>query len=147
MPNSHWSSRRCARRGTRRAQRVVRAVALRDRRRGARARRALVEGHDDVGAELAPGSPSTAPGRARCGAAVDVALEARPFLVETPQGGQAEDLVAAAVGQERPVPAHEAVQAAEGGHEVVARAQHEVVGVGEEDRRPDLPQIRGAARP
>ena len=42
-----------------------------------------------------------------------MALEAHPLLAHLPQVGEAHHLIAAAVGQDRPVPAHEGVQAAE----------------------------------
>ena len=45
---------------------------------------------------------------------------------------EAEDLVAAAVGEHRAVPAHELVQAAKLGHQLGAGAQVEVVGVAED---------------
>ena len=43
--------------------------------------------------------------------------------------GQAEDLKAAAVGEDRPVPAHERVQAAERRDSLLARPQREVIRV------------------
>ena len=46
--------------------------------------------------------------------------------------GEAVDLEAAAVGEDRAVPAHEAVQAAHLGDEVVAGPQGEVIGVAED---------------
>ena len=67
-----------------------------------------------------------------------MALEAHALLGELPQRGQAEDLEAAAVGEEGPAPAREPVEAAELAHERVARAQHQVVGVGEDDLRAHL---------
>ncbi len=56
---------------------------------------------------------------------------------------QREDLVAARVGEDRPVPAHEAVQAAELGDHVLARAEVQVVRVAEEDRSADRAQLVG----
>ena len=50
-------------------------------------------------------------------------------------GGQAVDLEAAAVGEDRAVPAHEAVQAAQLGDQVVAGPQGEMIGVAEDDLR------------
>ena len=47
--------------------------------------------------------------------------------------GEAVDLEAAAVGEDRPVPVHEAMQAAQLGDEVVAGPQGEVIGVAEDD--------------
>ena len=56
---------------------------------------------------------------------------------------QREDLVAAGVGEDRPVPAHERVQAAELGDHVLAGTEMEVVRVAEQDRRSE----HRAARP
>ncbi len=50
-----------------------------------------------------------------------------------------EDLEAARVGEDRAVPAHEPVQAAELLDELVARPEAQVVRVGEDDRRAELP--------
>ena len=47
--------------------------------------------------------------------------------------GQAEDLKSAAVGQDRPRPPHELVQAAESGDRLFAGAQSQMVGVGQHD--------------
>ena len=44
---------------------------------------------------------------------------------------QAEDLKAAAIGEDRAVPAHEGVQTAQLGHDLFARPQREVIGVGQ----------------
>ena len=70
-----------------------------------------------------------------------MALEAHALFAEVPEAGQAEDLIAAAVGEERPAPAREPVQAAELGHELGPRAQHEVVGVGEDDLGPERLEV------
>ena len=106
-PARSWASR------LRRAQRVVRAVAASITSRGRVARRALVEGHRDVGAQVLL-DLHRALGREQVLAAVDVAPEAHALLVELAQRGEREDLVAAAVGEERPVPAGEAVEARRG---------------------------------
>jgi hypothetical protein len=65
--------------------------------------------------------------------AVEVALEADPFLRDLGEVGQAHHLVAAAVGQDRPLPAHEAVQPAEPRHPLGAGAEHQVIGVAKDD--------------
>src|SRR5207249_11430217 len=54
---------------------------------------------------------------------------------------QAEYLPAAAVGQHRPIPGHEAVQAAEMGDDVLSRPQVQVVRVGKDHLRTDLAQL------
>ena len=50
--------------------------------------------------------------------------------------GQGHDLVAAGVGEDRPIPADEAVQPAEAPDDVAAGTEHEVVGVREHDLGP-----------
>ncbi len=62
--------------------------------------------------------------------AVDLVAEAHAAVADL-GAGQREHLEAAAVGQDRAVPAHEAVQAAELLDEALARPQRQVVGVGE----------------
>ena len=54
-----------------------------------------------------------------------------------------EDLVAAGVGEDRAVPAHECMQAAELGDEILAWTQVQVVRVAEEDRRAERAQLPG----
>ena len=49
--------------------------------------------------------------------------------------GEAEELEAAAVGEDRAVPAHEAVQAAERRDDLFARPQGQVIGVGQHHLR------------
>ena len=71
-------------------------------------------------------------------AAVDVRAELDARIRDLAQRREAEDLIAAAVGEDRPVPAHEAVQAAELADELRARPQGQVVGVGEDDLCADL---------
>jgi hypothetical protein len=75
-------------------------------------------------------------------ALVDVAAEGRTGLADGPLGRQREDLVAARVGQDRPAPAHEAVDAAHPAKQLDAGAEHEVVRVGEDDLDADPGQIR-----
>jgi D-alanine-D-alanine ligase-like ATP-grasp enzyme len=58
-----------------------------------------------------------------------------------PAGGEREDLVAAAVGEKRAVPAGEAVQSPEPRDELGAGAQQQVVGVREQDPGADLAQV------
>ena len=61
--------------------------------------------------------------------------------------GEAEDLEAAAVGEDGAVPVHEAVQAAQLGDELVAGPQGEVVGVAEDDLRADGASVGPASGP
>ena len=66
-----------------------------------------------------------------------VVVDARDRVAER------EDLVAAGVGEDRAVPAHEGVQAAELGDQVLARAQVQVVRVAEQHRRAERAQLVG----
>ena len=56
--------------------------------------------------------------------------------VTSMQMGQAEQLEAAAIGQDRSVPTHEAVQSAQGGDDFFARPQREMVGIAQDHFRP-----------
>jgi hypothetical protein len=67
------------------------------------------------------------------GGAVDVGLEGHPGLVDLAQGGERHDLKAAGIGEDRIRPVHELVQAAESRDALGARAQHEVIGVAQDD--------------
>ena len=75
-------------------------------------RRALVEAHDAVGPERFLDADRRF-GRQRERASIDVRAEDDLLVVNLCQLGQAEDLKAAAVGQDRSVPAHKPVQAAQ----------------------------------
>ena len=59
--------------------------------------------------------------------------EVRALLVDRAPRGEAEHLIAAAVGQDRPRPADEAVQAAAPRDEIVAGPQIQVIGVAQQD--------------
>ena len=73
--------------------------------------------------------------------AVHVAIEAHALLLYFSQLGQGKNLKAAAVREDRPVPGHEAVQTAEAFYEPVARADVEVIGVGQLDLAAYILQI------
>ena len=105
------------------------------RRRPARRRRhdRLVEGDRDVRAERLLDRDRVLRGEA-VGRAIDVAAERHAVLVDDPQIAERHDLVSARVGQDRPVPGHEAVQPAKPLDALVAGAQVQVVRVGEDDR-------------
>src|ERR1035437_1231166 len=70
-----------------------------------------------------------------------MALECDPLVVDLAQLTQGDDLKAARVREDRPIPGHELVQPAERGYPFVARPQVEVVRVREDDRRADSPNI------
>ena len=103
-----------------------------DFRRLSRQLEAFVELHLDVGAELALNLDRPL-GREHVARAVEVRLELGSLLGDAADLGEAHDLEPARVGEDRPVPAHEPVQPAEAGDALRARAQHQVIGVGEND--------------
>ena len=114
-----------------------RGLGLRLRHRVARA---LVEHHGDIGPE-----PGLDVRGALRGQPLPAAVEMRPkpdaVLVDVPAVAEAEHLVAPAVGQDRPVPADEAVQAAGPRHEPGAGTQMQVIGVGEDELRPQAEDV------
>ena len=91
-------------------------------------RRTLVEGHDDVGADGAL-DVHHAFRRERVFGAVDVALEGDAFLFDLAPMRQRVHLKAAAIGQDRSLPAIEAVQTAGFLQHLQAGAQVKVIGV------------------
>ena len=107
--------------------------------RGVR-RQADVEAHGDVRSELGLDRGRELGREARLLAVVDRAEGDAVVVGADDRVAEREDLEAAGVGEDRAVPAHEAVQAAELGDRRLARPEVEVVGVAEEDRRPELAQ-------
>ena len=104
-------------------------------------RPALVERHRDVGAErLLDRDGAFGCELAAC--AVARRRERDAFLGDDGAIAERRHLVAAAVGEPRAAPAAEAVQAAERGDDVLAGPLVQVIGVGEQDARADLPQRR-----
>ena len=73
----------------------------------------------------------------RCYAPSTIERKVDAVVVELERVGEAEDLEAAGVGEDRAVPVHEPVQPARVCDDVGAGAQEEVVGVGEHDLRAD----------
>ena len=109
---------------------------------GDAARRALVEGHDHVGAQP-PLDVDHGLGGEAVAAPVDVAAKGDAVVVDVAGGGQREDLVTPRVGQDRSPPAHEVVQAAQLPHHLRARAQVQVVGVGQHHRCAGVRELLG----
>ena len=72
---------------------------------------------------------------------VQVGAERHPLLGDLAHGRQAQHLVAAAVGQDRPVPAHERVQPAHVPDQLLPRAHVQVVGIAEDDLARHLAEI------
>ena len=62
------------------------------------------------------------------------------LVLQHARAGQAEDLESAGVGEDGPVPAHETVQAAVRGHDVRARPEEQVIGVGQQHVGAELAQ-------
>ena len=102
---------------------------------------ALVELHDDVGAQQVCLNLDRAFGRKDVFGAVDMALERHLVLGDLGDLGQGHDLETAAIGQDRPLPAHEPVQPAQPRHPLGPRPQHQVVGVAEDDVGPGLAHL------
>jgi hypothetical protein len=75
-----------------------------------------------------------------------VGLEGHPPGVDLGQPGQGEDLKPTAVGQDGPVPVHEAVQPREAADHLAARPQVQVVGVAQDDLRPGGDELLGCQR-
>ncbi len=73
--------------------------------------------------------------------AVDVRAEDGLLLGDLADGREAEELEAAAIGQDRAVPAHEAVQAAQVADHLLARPQGQVIGVGQHHLGPGLAEL------
>ena len=102
--------------------------------------RALVEHHGDVHPHPLLRGDHRLGGEAQR-RAVEVAAEGHAARVHRAQGAEAPDLEAAAVGEDRAAPAGEGVKAAEPLDDVDARAQGEVVEVGEHDRGAGLLEL------
>jgi hypothetical protein len=111
-------------RGARRARLRLHAFVLRGH--------ALVEDHRDVGAELRL-NVGRLLGRQRAQRAVEVRAELDAILRHPPHRRQTEDLVPAAVGEQRMRPTDERVQPARAGDEIIARTQVQVIRVAEDD--------------
>ncbi len=104
-------------------------------------RRADVEAHGDVGAEPLLDPRRELRREALGRAVVDGAEGDAVVVVGEQRVAEREDLEPARVGQDRPVPRHERVQAAELGDDVLAGAEVEVVGVAEQDLRAERAQL------
>ena len=97
-------------------------------------RRTLVQHHGDVRPQCLLDRHHLLR-REAVGAAVEVAAKGDALRVHFPLVGQAEDLVAARIGEQRAIPAHKGVQPAKTLDQLVARPQIEMIGVGQHQLR------------
>ena len=74
-------------------------------------------------------------------AAVNVAAKRYAFIVNPVNLGEAEHLEAARIGEHRAGPLHEPVQAAHLAHQFIVRAQVQMIGVRQHQRRAGFGQI------
>ena len=106
----------------------------------------MVERHRDVGAEdpldLHRALGSEPPARP-----VDVALEFHAILVDLPKPLEGEHLEPPGIGEQGTVPAHEAMQSAERGDDILTGTDVQVVGVGEHEARAGGPEVGRRQRP
>ena len=94
--------------------------------------RADIEHHRDVGTEVLL-DPDRLFRRQLQEVAVYVGAEDGPLVVDLEIGCETEDLEAAGVGENRPIPVHEAMEAAEFGDDGIAGAEGEVIGVSKDN--------------
>ena len=85
-------------------------------------------------------------GREGVGRAVEVTAERDPVVVHDPQVPERHDLEAARVGEDRTLPVHEPMEAAEPRDPLMAGSQVEVVGVRQDDRGACVAQVVGVER-
>src|SRR5262249_13190881 len=91
--------------------------------------RYLVEAHRDVAAEVRLNLRRQLGCEAPLGPVVDASERDAVFVDARDRVAKREDLEASAVGEDRPVPRHEAVEPTEVADELVSRAEVQVVGV------------------
>ena len=106
---------------------------------------ALVKGHADIRAEVRLDLHALLRAHEDL-VAVDVRGEIHTLLLDPAQACQREYLKSAGICQDRPVPRHKAVQAAQIVHEAVTGSQMQMVGVGKLDLTADGLEVRRAQR-
>ncbi len=74
---------------------------------------------------------------------VEVGAEGHAVLVDPAQVAQADHLEATRIGEDGSIPLHELMQTTEALDAFVSGAEREMVGVREDDARPDLSQVVG----
>jgi hypothetical protein len=105
----------------------------------------VVERHRDVGSEL-PLNVDRLLRRQQAAAAVHVTLELDALVAHLPKSFEGEHLKAPRVGDDRAIPRHERVEAAELRDYILSRPHVEMVGVRQYDARPDRPEVGGRER-
>ena len=103
----------------------------------ARIGRTLIQYHHDIGAER-PLYVDNAFRRETVRRSIQVRTEHHAVFVDSPQVGEAENLVSAAVGQDRVRPGREPVQAARFLDDAAARAEIQMIGIAKNYVRADL---------
>ncbi len=103
---------------------------------------ALVQDHDDVRAQLLLGADHHLRGK-EVPRPIDVRAELYTLVADLAILGQAEHLKPTRVGEDRTVPAHEAVKATHLCHQLSSRAQVEVIGIPQDQLGPQFAQIAG----
>ena len=108
---------------------------------------ALVQHHHDVAAERELDVDGRF-GREHVRVAIQMRTEQHAFFGDLAQAVQTENLEAAGIGENGPRPVHELVQSAEFADGFVARAQEQMIGIGENDFRVEIVrEDRGEACP
>src|SRR5206468_11503260 len=120
------------------SQRPLHRLARRVELRGIR--ETLVEHHGDVGSEPRL-NVDDALRTEEMRRAVEMRAKACAVFVDRPARGEAEHLIAAAVGEDRPIPGHEAMKSAPTRDQFVAGPQIKVVRVAEENLRSEVVEI------
>src|SRR6266545_2286558 len=88
-------------------------------------RRAFIQLHCDVR-------------RNECRRAVDVILKMHTFVRDLPELRERKNLVSAAIGQDRAIPAHEPVKAAEMFEHIESGSDEQMIGISENDLRTEF---------
>ncbi len=113
---------------------------------GRRVLHALVKGHGHVAAQVGLDAHGLLRPHENL-PPVNVGGEVDPLLLDAPQGGQGEDLEAAGIRQDGPLPVHEFVQPPHPPYQLVAGPEVEVVGVAQLNLALDLPEVESVHAP
>lgn len=103
-------------------------------------REAIVQDHHDVGTETDLNVNGDF-GTQKMRASVQVRLKSNAIFADIAKGTQAENLVPAAVGKDRPIPSHKLMQAAESCHGLVTGPQKKVIRVTQKNLDVKIPQL------